>query len=85
MTRLSRLLVTSAIVLIATLASACADETTGPASAPGAALVASDLSQAAHSPSGRASGFTHCTPQASDTTSARIGPSGGVRRTGSMG
>jgi hypothetical protein len=78
-TRFRRLLLTSVFVLVALLAGACANESMGPA--PTADSSAPELGQSEHMAWGRP-GFTHCTPQPSDSSSARIGPNGGNLRAG---
>lgn len=78
MNRFSRILVIGACVLGAILASACADETTGPA--PDAALI--EISRDTPPMPHAALGFARCTPQPSASGSARIGPNGGTVKAG---
>jgi hypothetical protein len=74
--RLSRLISIGVFVLGALLASACADEATGPDASFG---------QVSHEPLVKPvalDDFTRCTPQPTATASARVGPSGGTLRVG---
>jgi hypothetical protein len=79
--RFSRIVVAGALVLAALLAGACANETTGPASGFDPGSENPVFANSARDPFGRP-GFTHCTPQAPHTTSARVGPSGGTLKVG---
>lgn len=78
MNRYSRILVIGACVLGAILASACADETTAPASD----VALTELGQDGQLRPIPALGFTRCTPQPSASGSARIGPHGGTVKAG---
>ena len=75
MKRFSRLLTVISLVIGALLATACDETITAPES--GSAQFARIMPPATPEP-----GFTRCTPQAADSSSARIGPSGGVLRAG---
>jgi hypothetical protein len=73
--RFSRRLTIGIFVVGAMLASACANEVTGPGA---------ELAKVSHQPPQKPIDldFTRCTPQPSDAGSARIGPSGGMLRAG---
>ena len=75
MNRLSRQLTLIGFAFGALLASACNDGITAPAPA-------SELAQISRDPAGRPVSFTRCSPQPSDSASARIGPSGGILKAG---
>lgn len=76
MNRFSRLLTIGSLVVGAMLASACADEATGP----NAELAKVSLGPVLLQPIDL--DFTLCTPQPSVATSAKIGPGGGTIRAG---